>query len=201
MNNTLIEIGEKNIDYYRSSSIKFKEYKGYIIYLLSIIFIILSTIFFALQCFKWEPLIQLEIFRRIKKNIGSWQQLIIEKTSNEITRGKARALQLSPNAFSFACYDFGSHYSAIKLNQNTFLPEFILRGTGDVWRFNKAATIDPGAQQFCQFIILSGNNNSVSCGIEMFNLLGYSGFFENNHPCNNALDLIVSQNRLVNSFI
>lgn len=190
MNNTILEIGEKNIDYYRSSVSKFKEYKGYMTYIFSIAFIIISTLFFALQAFQWDPLIQLEKFKRIKKNIGNWQQLIIEKTDIEINKGKAKALQLKPSSFSYACYDYGNFYAALKLNQTSFLPEFILRGNGDVWKFRKADNKDIPAMQFCEYIILKGNYNTAQCGTDMFDKLGYSGYFEFNHPCQTALDVL-----------
>jgi hypothetical protein len=192
-NNTILEIGEKNIDYYRSAVTKFKSYKGYLSYVFAIIFIIISTLFFALQSFKWDPLTQLEKFKRIKRNIGSWRQLILEKTDIEVTRGRSRALQLNPRSFDYSCYDYGNFYAALRLNPTTFLPEFILRGIGDVWRFRKAAEIDIPAKQFCEYIILNGNYSTAQCGIDMFNKLGYSGYFELNHPCQNALNIITNQ--------
>ncbi|CCU55515.1 entry-fusion complex essential component (Cop-H2R) [Adoxophyes honmai entomopoxvirus 'L'] len=194
MNNTILQIGEKNIDYYRSANAKLRSYKGYMAYILSIIFIIISTIFFILQSFRWEPLVQLDIFRRIKKNIGSWKQLVLEKTQIEMTRGRARSLQLVNDAFDYKCYDFGNYYAALRLNQNTFLPEFILRGIGDVWRFRKSAETDIPALQFCEYTIFNNTNNAVQCGIDMFNKLGYSGYFENQHPCQYALNILSSNN-------
>ncbi|CCU55749.1 entry-fusion complex essential component (Cop-H2R) [Choristoneura biennis entomopoxvirus] len=194
MNNTILQIGEKNIDYYRSAATKLKTYKGYMGYILSMLFIIISTLFFILQSFRWEPLVQLDKFRRIKKNIGSWKQLVLEKTQIEMTRGRARSLQLINDAFDFKCYDFGNYYAAMRLNQTTFLPEFILRGIGDVWRFRKAAEKDVSAFQFCEYIIWTNNNNLAQCGIDMFNKLGYSGYFEYGHPCQYALNILSSNN-------
>ncbi|CCU56354.1 entry-fusion complex essential component (Cop-H2R) [Mythimna separata entomopoxvirus 'L'] len=194
MNNTVLQIGEKNIDYYRSATAKLRNYKGYMGYILSMIFIILSTIFFILQSFRWNPLFQLEKFRRIKKNIGSWKQLVLEKTQIESTRGRARSLQLINDAFDYRCYDFGNYYAALRLNQTTFLPEFILRGVGDVWRFRKADEVDVGALQFCDYTIINNSSNSAQCGIDMFNKLGYSGYFENGHPCQTALSVLSNNN-------
>ncbi|AAC97818.1 putative viral membrane protein [Melanoplus sanguinipes entomopoxvirus] len=194
MNSSIIEIGENNIDYYTQHSTQFKNYKGYMSYILAIIFIIISTLFFVIQTYKWDPLIQLEKFKRIKNNIGSWIKSITEKTAIEITRGKAKILQLPSSAFEFNCYDFGSYYAAVKLDSTTALPTFILRGDGGPWQFKKASEIDVSAQQFCQYTILKNAYTSVSCGLDMYNLLGFSGYFEANNPCQTALDVIVDNN-------
>jgi hypothetical protein len=194
-NKNTIEIFDSAINYTKEQTAKFYGYKNILTFILSIIFIILSTIIFILQIYEWNPIVQLNTFKRIKNNIGNWRKLIIDKTSIEIKRGQLQSLRLKIDAFDFQCYDYENFYSAIKLNNSNYLPEFIMRGNGDVWMFKKAANIDLSAQQFCKYIIYKNQKeDNITCGTEMFDARGYSGWFEYNHPCNNALNLIISKN-------
>lgn len=194
MENTILEIGDKTVDYYKKAALTNVETRGYLIYILCIIFLTISVLIFILQCIRWEPLVQLQKLKRIKKNVQSWIGIINERTGIEMARGRTAAMQVQPEAFDMQCYDLGNVFVAMRLNSSTYLPEFIRRGTGDVWRFRKAAEIDTSAEQFCMYNIFVGNQDILTCGIDMFNKLGYSGYFETNHACINALTNIVSNN-------
>lgn len=194
MNADTITIYDNEIKYNKTQNAKFIRYKNLLSFILSIIFIIISTLIFMLQIYDWDPIVQLNRFRRIKNNIGNWRKLIIDKTAIEIKRGQIQSLRLKLEAYDYHCYDYGNFYSAIKLNSINFLPSFIMRGNGDVWRFKKAAPIDLSAKQFCQYIIYKNNNTEYTCGLDMFDNIGFSGWFEYDHPCQNALNLIILKN-------
>jgi len=187
---TTLKIDENSINYYRKEEGKNREIRGYMIYLLCCIILFGSTVVFLLYLMEWEPLIQLTILKRIKNNVQGWIKLITEKTAIESNKGRILSLQLPISVYDFDCYDIGLAYVALRLNRTSFLPEFIMRGVGDVWNFRKASEIDKSAEQFCRFIIMTDSSNIQTCGISMFNSLGYSGYFENNHPCSNALDIL-----------
>lgn len=191
---TFIEINENNLDYYRQEKIKIDKIKNIEIILITFFFLAISVIVAFLQYYEYRPLSEITTFKRIKHNMGNWKNNIIEKTGIESNRGKRIALQINNNAiYSFQPYDFGSYYAAMRINNVTYLPEFIKRGNGDVWKVNKAATVDVSAQQFTRYLILNYSNNYLTCGIDMYNILGYGGYFNSNHPCQSALDILVNE--------
>ena len=124
--------------------------------------------------------------------MASWHNNIIEKTGIETNRGKRVALEINNNAiYSFQPYDFGTYYTALRLNSATYLPEFIRRGNGDIWKVNKAADKDTSALQFTKYLIYTNSSNTITCGLDMYNKLGYGGYFNSNHPCQLALDVLL----------
>lgn len=194
MNANTITIYDNEINYNKTQNAKFVRYKNFLAFILSIIFIIISTIIFMLQIYDWNPITQLNRFRRIKNNIGNWRKLIIDKTAIEIKRGQIQSLRLKIDSFDYQCYDYGNFYAAIKMNSTNFLPSFIMRGNGDVWEFKKAAPIDLSSKQYCKYIIYKNNNTEYTCGTDMFDNIGFGGWFEYDHPCQNALNLIILDN-------
>lgn len=193
MDTTIIEIGEHSLDYMRKTDMKVKKVKGYLIFIITAVLIFISVCFFALQVAELPFLEQLYIFRRIKNNMGNWKQLILEKTGIEISRGQSVASRVSKEAFSINCFDLGQYYVAVRLSEKNNLPEFIRRAKGDVWMMKKADKIDPSSQQFCEYVSRNMNTNTVSCGIDMYNKIGYSGYFERFHPCQTILDEILER--------
>lgn len=196
MGKTLIEVQEHNLDYYRQETSSIQTSKGFELLAFTFFFMIVSVIFALLQYYNYEPLAQLDKFKRIKRNMGTFRINILEKTAIETTRGKRIALSINdPSIYQFECLDFGSYFSPMRLNSSTYLPEFIRRGTGDVWKINKAlkdgVTKDTSAEQFCQYVILNHSNETLTCGIDMYDELGYGGYFNTNHPCQSALDVLL----------
>lgn len=164
----------------------------YFIFIIVFICLLFSTLFTILQNFDYKPIKELAKFKRIKKNMGSWFNLTKEKTGIEINKG--RLLYTSkPYISEFKCIDYGLYYAVGRLNPNTFLPEFVRRGNSGPWLINKSSSSDLSAQQMCTFIlnkytIIASNEELITCGTDMFNKLGYSGYFIPNSVCELTLE-------------
>lgn len=193
---TVIELSEHSLDYMRQTDTKVKKIKGYLIFIITSFITLVSIIFFILQTSDYEFIEQLNIFKRIKNNMVSWKSLILEKTGIEIAKGQNLSTRVDAKAFNFNCYDFGTYFVAAKLSEKNNLPEFIKRGNGDVWMIKKAGKRDESSNQFCEFIIRNNTLNTIQCGIDMYNKVGYSGYFESLHPCQTILDEIQEKFRL-----
>lgn len=190
---TVIEIDENNVDYYRETKSRIRFKKIEVIIFIIVIFVI-GFLFSLIQYFNYTPYIKLQDFKRIKNNMLKWKTSVIEKTNIESKRGKRVALSLNnSNIYDFNCYNFDSYYAALRLNSSSYLPEFIRRGSGDVWKVTKAAEKDPSAKQYCDYLIKYKSTSYITCGLSMFNELSYSGFFNENHPCKEALNILVKQ--------
>ena len=193
MERTFLEIGEYNLDYYRRTEVRRDRIQNLEIILVTFFFLFISIVIAFGQLYDYRPIVELNKFKRIKHNMSNWKNNIIEKTGIESNRGKKLFLQLNDNTiYSFKPYDFGNFYTAMRINNVTYLPEFIRRGNGDVWKVLKAAENDTSAKQFAQYLILTQSSNYLTCGIDMYNILGYGGYFNLNHPCQNALNILVN---------
>lgn len=193
---TLIEVQENNFDYYKNEEVKIQVGKGLELIIFTFFFMTVSIILALLQYYGYEPLVQLDKFKRIKANMGKFRTNIIEKTAIETTRGKRIALTINdPSIYQFECLDFGDYFAALRLDGSTYLPQFIRRGIGDVWKVNKSlkegVSKDTSAEQFCEYIISHYQNDYLTCGVEMYDELGYGGYFNPNHPCQYALDILL----------
>lgn len=184
---TIIEFTENSLDYIRQTESNIKNVRGYLILIISAFIIFISSVLFILQTANYDFFDQLAIFKRIKNNMSSWKSLILEKTGIEIARGKNLAARSNIKIFNFECYDMGTYYVSARLNERNGLPQFIKRGKGDVWMIRKADKIDNSSKQFCEYITRTGNQNTITCGMDMYNQIGYSGYFENGHPCQSML--------------
>lgn len=182
---SVIEINENELNYKKIDTKYFNKTKfGFLIILIFIIFLI-SVILCILQNFDWKPLNNLNTFKRIKKNMNSWSNIVNEKTGIEINKGKLLYLS-KPDIINFSCIDYGLYYAVGRLNENIFLPQFIMRGNSGPWTIKKADTEDESAKQFCEFLLnkkSNNNNNIITCGKDMYEKLGYSGYFTQNSPC------------------
>jgi hypothetical protein len=190
---TILEVHENNLDYYKIETARIKHFKFIEIFFITFILLTLSVFFLILYCYEPEDWKALKNFTLIKNNMSHWKKNIIAKSNIESTRGKRLYLQ-NPNQDSqiFKCYDFGLYYAASRLNGITFLPEFIRRGNGDVWKVSKSVNTknkyDKSAHQFCQYLTFKNSDNIITCGLDMYNKLGYGGYFNFGHPCQTVLD-------------
>ncbi|QRY18957.1 ORF-87 [Teiidae poxvirus 1] len=150
--------------------------------------LVISVVLFFLQISNNRFFNNLAKYVRIKKNLSSWKPLVIQKSKINGELGKHAALN-RPDLLRFKCMDFGNYILPIRLNGNNFLPEAVRRGEGDGWMVKKAGKEDPAAEQYCEYI-LNNYKDTITCGNQMFNILGYSGYFETGHWCQTYLDLI-----------
>lgn len=194
---TVLEIDDDYISYKNFQTPKLYKNNIFLITVVFFILLFVSTVFLILEGFDYRPLKELAKFKRIKSNVGSWLAITNEKTGIEINKG--RLLYLSkPDASYFRCLDFGSYYTVGRLNPDNFLPQFVKRGDSGPWLINKSAINDLSAKQMCQYILNKYTiksldvNNFITCGTDMYNRLGYSGYFNNNSYCENAISLINS---------
>lgn len=194
---TIIEIGESSLDYYKKYNSIISAQKYSLISILTFVFITLSVIFSCLQYFSWDPLYQLEKFKRIKTNMGNWRKLVEEKTAIEVSRGRNAALKSHSDIYDYKCYDFDLYFAALKLNRKNYLSTFIQRGIGGPWMIKKGTSDsgkDVSASQFCEFIISNYSDQEITCGTDMYDKLGYGGWFEIGNPCQTALTKIKNNN-------
>ncbi|ABJ08992.1 IMV membrane protein [Nile crocodilepox virus] len=148
--------------------------------------LLLSVLLFLLQISGNRVLEELARYARIKKNLASWQPLVASKSRLESERGRYYRLR-NPALGNFLCVDFGAFYLPARLAEATALPEAVRRGRGDGWMIKKAAPKDEGARQFCEYVVAAGASSTVTCGLDMFRELGYSGYFEAGHWCGEFL--------------
>ncbi|WCL40087.1 hypothetical protein [Pigeonpox virus] len=150
--------------------------------------LVISVVLFFFQISNNSIFVTLSKYTRIKNNLSSWKPLVIQKSKINSELGKHVALNRQ-DLTRFKCVDFGSYFLPVRLNNNNFLPEAVRRGDGDGWMVKKAGKYDPAAEQYCDFI-LDRYKDTITCGDQMFNTLGYSGYFESGHWCQTFLDLV-----------
>lgn len=197
MDQTTIVLDNKSLEYKQTSNRVIKKDNLFIILIILFIIFFLSVTYSLLINFEWEPLKTLEKFKRIKKNMNSWTSIVNEKTGIEINKGRYLYLT-KPSVADFQCLDYGSYYVPGRLSPTSFLPEFVRRGNSGPWVINKATSgEDLSALQFCKYLLnkyvtQSNNlNNLITCGVDMYDQLGYSGYFINNSPCENAIKVLI----------
>lgn len=191
----IVTVRDNGINYYNEKTYKSINFKETSIVIITIIFIVISLVFGMLRMYKFEPLENLILFKRIKRNMNNWKNIVRNKSIIEAEKGKKLILGgFDDSIKNFKCYDFGDYYGALRISPISYLPEFIRKGSGDIWKINKLDNVDIGAKSFCEYIILKHNNNTLTCGMNMYNEIGYGGYFDKYHPCYNALDKIIEKN-------
>jgi hypothetical protein len=189
---TVIELDDDSITYKKNTNSYNQTNVFYIILILFIIFL-LSVCYSLLLYFEWNPLLVLQKFKRIKKNMTSWDT--ITKNKNAIESEKGKLLYLSnKNVAKLQCLDFDNYYVVGRISSENYLPEFIKRGDSGPWMIKKLNKKDVAAQQFCLYILTKYANNTITCGLKMYEKLGYSGYFYNNSPCEKAISVFSSLN-------
>lgn len=188
---SVIEIEENGLNYKKIDTKFFNKTKFIFLIILIFIIFLISVLVCILQNFDWEPLKNLNTFKRIKKNMNSWNTIVNEKTGIEINKGKLLYLS-KPDVINFSCIDYGLYYTAGRLNDSNFLPQFIKRGNSGPWVVKKASSVDESAKQFCEFLLVKNINKNINdilitCGKDMYDKIGYSGYFVLNSPCENFI--------------
>lgn len=166
--------------------------------------IILSTALFMYQISS-DFFNDIQRYKRIVRsynkniqNVSVKTRSLSEKARNIYLKSKGGSLD------SFKCYNIGNYFVSARINRkNNYLPEFIRRGNGDVWKFvnSDKDTIpkdieDTSAYDYCTYITESKSHSIISCGKEMFAELGYSGLTnyqsrkELMHPCSSIIDVM-----------
>lgn len=185
---------DNKIFYEREIALKGSKKESYIIFI-TVAILIISLVVCLLQNYKWKPLNALYIYKRIKKNMNSWNNLIKEKVAIEKTKAKTIIATKSDYA-TLQILDFKTYYAVGRLNEQTGLPEFIQRGSSGPWRVMKSTKeFDVSAYQFAKYIQEEYKNNIIACGDEMFEKLGFSGYFIKNSPCELALDIMAAKTK------
>ncbi|ASF89969.1 hypothetical protein SePPVgORF049 [Seal parapoxvirus] len=135
-----------------------------------------------LQLTEYPLFAELSKYARIKSAVRSWRPLVDAKTEIESDLGRQKTAD-RPELFEFRCVDFGKFFLPVRYSPTTYLPQAVRRGVGDGWMVQKAAAKDLSAQQFCESVLRHRGNNVITCGSEMMRLVGYSGYFEDDHWC------------------
>jgi hypothetical protein len=161
--------------------------------LLSLVSIVLFSgivvIIGLLQLSDYEPIATVNKFQIIQSNFSSQYSLVKDYEKLEV----AKMQNLVPsmrNYQNYQCIDYGSYILPLRVNPISFLPEAIRRGNGDGWQIQKSGNVDVPAQQFCSFLIMEYGSNTISCGLDMYEKLGYGGYLNNLHWCKSARQLL-----------
>lgn len=194
---TIIGLENKHFRYDKLSRQTVSKDKFYIIFIFIVLIFIISFSYTVLFSFEWEPLMVLEKYKRIKKNTNSWMSILYEKTGIEVNKGKLLYLS-KPDVSNWQCLDISSYYVPVRISPSSYLPEFIQRGNSGPWTVKKSGTEeDVPALQFCKFLIdkyvSQGSGSIITCGIDMFEKLGYGGYFNTNSPCEKVYSVLVSE--------
>lgn len=155
------------------------------------VLLFLSAVLFIYQISEGNVVSTLRQYARIKQSIVNWRPLVEAKSHIERERGR-RAAVARPDLFEFRCVNFGAYFLPARLDRATYLPQAVRRGRGDGWMIKKAAATDLSASQFCDFVLDNYSGNVITCGTEMFNEIGYGGYFEQGHWCNGFLDTVTA---------
>jgi hypothetical protein len=139
----------------------------------------------VLQLSDWEPIYTVNRFQTIQTNFTSQYSLISEYQKLEAAKMQNILPSMNNHEF-YQCVDYGSYIIPMRVNPITFLPQAIRRGNGDAWLIQKSATKDIGASQFCEFSIMQYGSNTIQCGLDMYDALGYGGYMNNGHWCTSA---------------
>lgn len=175
----------RNIDTYQEF------YKPNRLSMIMMVLIFSAIIVFVslLQLSDWEPIYTINRFQAIQSNFTSSYSLISEYQKLESAKMQ-NILAGMQNYELYQCVDYGSFIIPMRVNPKTFLPEAIRRGNGDGWAIQKSASNDIGASQFCTFIIMQYGSNTIQCGLDMNDKLGYGGYLNNGHWCESARQTI-----------
>lgn len=159
----------------------------------AIMFVIGFVIMSMLQIYRWQPLDIIKAYEDIQDNFNRWQSVLVDYQQLESNKISGLVPYMEDYR-NFTCVDYGSFYIAIKFDTYTYsdnnllLPIAVRRGDGDAWLVTKSATNDPAAYQQCLYLISERSDNTITCGVDMYNKLGYGGYLNSGHWCNLARD-------------
>jgi hypothetical protein len=151
--------------------------------------ILILTILSIAQMIKWEPLDTFLAFQDIQRNFNKWPSILSDYEileSNKISNLKI----YMKNYNTITCVDYGTYYipAYFQSSNGLLLPTAIRRGNGDAWMITKSDPNDQAAYQQCLYLASEMSNNTITCGSDMYNKLGYGGYLNNGHWCNSIRD-------------
>ncbi|QHR82612.1 MV entry-fusion complex protein [Brazilian porcupinepox virus 1] len=189
MDKTTLNVNGVELEYFRekeTNSIKVAK-KSTLCFFVLILTISILLLWFQVS----DNSIFIELLRylRIKDTVRWWRPLVESKSKLESDRGRMVSADRS-DMFNFNCIDYGPYILPVRLDPKTFLPQAIRRGVGDGWVIKKADKLDLSANQYCEYIIKNKSDNVITCGSDMMDKLGYSGYFMNSHWCSDFYNLI-----------
>ena len=174
-----IEINLQPLSVQTKQEIEAKTNSSYILYTTILYIFIIGVMFLIFFGYinDFDFFVQMKTYNNIVNNINTFGKLVTQITQQQTAINKQRFFnQLEPLS-QYYCYDMGSYYVASLLNSE-YLPTFIRRGDGDIWRVSKAANVDIAASQFCLYIINNYSDNMITCGNDYYSKLGISGYLE-----------------------
>lgn len=168
---------------------------------ISIVLLVCFTVISIAQMIQWKPLDNFIAFQDIQRNFNNWQSILGDYQSLE--SNKIKTLIPSMNNYNLvSCIDYGTYYLPMFFNAITIdgegllLPAAVRRGNGDGWAVTKSSPNDQAALQQCMYIASELSDTTVTCGIDMYNKLGYGGYLNKGHWCNTARDLLYNYYRI-----
>ncbi|QHG62632.1 hypothetical protein [Cetacean poxvirus 1] len=189
MEKTTLSVNGLDFEYVREKAIESIKVAKTSTVCFFVIVLIISIVLMWFQISDNTIFYELIKYCRIKNSVKEWGPLVESKSQLESDKGRLLAEERK-DLLNFHCVDFGSFFLPIRLDSNTYLQQAIRRGSGDGWMVKKASKVDLSAQQFCEYLIKYKHDNVITCGTDMLNTLGYSGFFETGHWCKEYSDLL-----------
>lgn len=156
-----------------------------------IVVLSLIILIYVLYTNNYAPFVVLKDYNAIVRSINTYSILVDEITSQESKENHIK-FNATTKFNRFTCIDMGSYYVSVMLN-NEYLPTFIRRGNGDIWRVSKAAAKDDAALQFCNYISTAYMDNYITCGNDMFKKIGISGYLDDTTSDCNMISNILYQ--------
>lgn len=169
--------------------------KQFVSMALAIGLLVVFTIVSIAQMIQWQPLDNFIAFQDIQRNFNTWTKVLGDYQSLESNKIKTLIPSMS-NYNQVVCIDYGAFYMPMFFNDITIentsllLPAAVRRGNGDGWAVTKSSTNDPAALQQCLYVASELSDSVVTCGVDMYNKLGYGGYLNQGHWCNTARDLL-----------
>ena len=151
--------------------------------------ILLLTIISIGQITKWEPIDTFVAFQEIQTNFNKWPSIVSQYEVLESNK----IITLKPymsNYNNIVCTDYDTFYIPMFFQtvNGLMLPTAVRRGNGDGWIITKSSKVDTAAYQQCLYLASEMSSNLITCGSDMYNKIGYGGYLNNGHWCNEARD-------------
>ena len=163
--------------------------------ILGIVLLTCFTVISIAQMLQWKPLDNFIAFQDIQRNFNNWTVILSDYQNLESNKIKTLVPSMS-NYSQVVCIDYGTYYMPMFFNTITIedktllLPAAVRRGNGDGWAVTKSDNNDPAALQQCMYIASELSDVVITCGLDMYNKLGYGGYLNKGHWCNKAKDLL-----------
>ncbi|ABQ43548.1 hypothetical protein [Tanapox virus] len=189
MDKTTLTVNGLELEYVREKNAKSVQAAKRSTLCFFVIILSASVLLFWFQVSKNSFFSELAKYVRIKNSVKGWRPLVESKTKLESDRGRLISSDRN-DLYVFNCLDYGPYFVAARIDKKSFLPQAIRRGDGDAWMIKKSNKVDLSAQQFCEHIIKSNYDNTITCGLDMMDKVGYSGYFMESHWCSDFYNLL-----------